>query len=140
MSTVAVLTLSTSKACCLTARYGDVVELKAETIEDDSALKGKLALFAKITPTGELIALNKASQKVYIELLIDTLTLTDAEDMPDQVRAKLHKIIGLVLRDSGKPEQALFHLKRAFQLDSRSGVKKDIERLETALRKAAASR
>ncbi|KHS99940.1 MULTISPECIES: phage terminase small subunit [Pectobacterium] len=76
---------------------------------------------------------------VNIELLIDTLMLTDAEDMPDQVRAKLHKIIGLILR-SGKPEQALFHLKRAFQLDSRSGVKKDIERLETALRKAAANR
>ncbi|QHP81457.1 terminase endonuclease subunit [Pectobacterium quasiaquaticum] len=80
-----------------------------------------------------------AGQTVNIDLLIDTLTLTDAEDMPDQVRAKLHKIIGLILR-SGKPEQALFHLKRAFQLDSRSGVKKDIERLETALRKAAASR
>ncbi|MFW5403042.1 terminase endonuclease subunit [Pectobacterium carotovorum] len=80
-----------------------------------------------------------AGQSVNIDLLIDTLTLTDAEDMPDQVRAKLHKIIGLILR-SGKPEQALFHLKRAFQLDSRSGVKKDIERLETALRKAAASR
>lgn len=80
-----------------------------------------------------------AGQSVNIDLLLDTLTLTDAEDMPDQVRAKLHKIIGLILR-SGKPEQALFHLKRAFQLDSRSGVKKDIERLETALRKAAASR
>ncbi|MEI7250046.1 terminase endonuclease subunit [Pectobacterium versatile] len=80
-----------------------------------------------------------AGHAVNIELLIDTLMLTDAEDMPDQVRAKLHKIIGLILR-SGKPEQALFHLKRAFQLDSRSGVKKDIERLETALRKAAANR
>ncbi|WP_323641373.1 terminase endonuclease subunit [Pectobacterium carotovorum] len=80
-----------------------------------------------------------AGQTVNVDLLIDTLTLTDAEDMPDQVRAKLHKIIGLILR-SGKPEQALFHLKRAFQLDSRSGVKKDIERLETALRKAAANR
>ncbi len=80
-----------------------------------------------------------AGQAVNIDLLIDTLTLTDTEDMPDQVRAKLHKIIGLILR-GGKPEQALFHLKRAFQLDSRSGVKKDIERLETALRKAAASR
>ncbi len=32
-------------------RYGDVAELKAEKIDDDSALKGKRALFAKITPT-----------------------------------------------------------------------------------------
>jgi hypothetical protein len=28
-----------------------VVELKAEKIDDDSALNGKLALFGKITPT-----------------------------------------------------------------------------------------
>ena len=34
-------------------RYGDVAELKAEKIDDDSALKGKWALFAKITPTDD---------------------------------------------------------------------------------------
>ena len=44
-------------------RYGDVTELKAEKIDDDSALKGKWALFAKITPTDDLIAMNKAAQK-----------------------------------------------------------------------------
>lgn len=81
-----------------------------------------------------------AGQPVSIDDLLTTLKLTDEEDMPDQVRAKLHKIIGLLLRDNDKPEQALPHLKRAFQLDSRCGVKKDIERLETRLRKAAASR
>ncbi len=43
-------------------RYGDVAELKAEKIDDDSALKGKWALFAKITPTDDLIAMNKAAQ------------------------------------------------------------------------------
>ncbi|EDA6502887.1 GPO family capsid scaffolding protein, partial [Salmonella enterica subsp. enterica serovar Muenster] len=36
-------------------RYGDVAELKAEVIDDDSALNGKLALFAKITPTDDLV-------------------------------------------------------------------------------------
>ncbi|PWC09582.1 terminase endonuclease subunit [Brenneria corticis] len=81
-----------------------------------------------------------AGQPVNVDPLLTTLTLTDEQDMPDQVRAKLHKIIGQVVRDSGKPEQALYHLKRAFQLDSRCGVKKDIERLETALRKAATGR
>lgn len=50
-------------------RYGDVVELKAEKIDDDSALKGKWALFAKITPTDDLIAMNKAAQKVYIGII-----------------------------------------------------------------------
>lgn len=41
------------------SRYGDVVELKSEKIDDDSVLKGKLALFARITPTDDLIAMNK---------------------------------------------------------------------------------
>ena len=54
-------------------RYGDVVELKAEKIDDDSALKGKWALFAKITPTDDLIAMNKAAQKVYIRQLENAL-------------------------------------------------------------------
>lgn len=51
-------------------RYGDVVELKAEKIDDDLALKGKWALFAKITPTDDLIAMNKAAQKVYTSMEI----------------------------------------------------------------------
>lgn len=51
-------------------RYGDVVELKAEKIDDDSALNGKWALFAKITPTDDLVALNKAAQKVYTSMEI----------------------------------------------------------------------
>lgn len=51
-------------------RYGDVSELKAEKIDDDSALKGKWALFAKITPTDDLIAMNKAAQKVYTSMEI----------------------------------------------------------------------
>lgn len=51
-------------------RYGDVVELKAEKIDDDSALNGQWALFAKITPTDDLIAMNKAAQKVYTSMEI----------------------------------------------------------------------
>ncbi|EPD2580516.1 GPO family capsid scaffolding protein, partial [Yersinia enterocolitica] len=51
-------------------RYGDVVGLKAETIEDDSALKGKRALFAQINPTDELVLLNKSRQKVYTSMEI----------------------------------------------------------------------
>ncbi|MDR4565470.1 GPO family capsid scaffolding protein [Klebsiella pneumoniae] len=52
------------------SRYGDVVELKSEKIDDDSVLKGKLALFAKITPTDDLIAMNKKLQKVYTSMEI----------------------------------------------------------------------
>ncbi|EAW9325352.1 GPO family capsid scaffolding protein [Salmonella enterica] len=51
-------------------RYGDVVELKVEKIEDDSALNGKLALLAKISPSDDLVAMNKALQKVYTSMEI----------------------------------------------------------------------
>ncbi|WP_421096124.1 GPO family capsid scaffolding protein, partial [Serratia fonticola] len=51
-------------------RLGDVVELKAEKIADDSILNGKWALFAKLTPTDDLAAMVKAGQKVYTSMEI----------------------------------------------------------------------
>ncbi len=73
-------------------------------------------------------------EPVVVSQLLDTLALTAAADMPDEVRAKLHKITGLVLRDNKQPADALAHLKRAMQLDCQAGVKKDIERLERELK------
>ncbi|MGM7923024.1 GPO family capsid scaffolding protein [Yersinia enterocolitica] len=51
-------------------RYGDVIGLKAETIADDSALNGKRALFAQISPTDELVLMNKDRQKIYTSMEI----------------------------------------------------------------------
>lgn len=51
-------------------RYGDVVEVKAEVIDDDSALNGKLALFGKIAPLDNLLALLAKGQKVYTSMEI----------------------------------------------------------------------
>lgn len=51
-------------------RLGDVVELKAEKIDDDSILNGKLALFAKMAPLDDLIAMVKAGQKIYTSMEI----------------------------------------------------------------------
>jgi len=62
--------------------------------------------------------------------------MTTGHDMPDEVRAKLHKAIGYALRES-EPGAALYELTRAFQLNSKAGVKKDIERLERELKKAS---
>lgn len=77
---------------------------------------------------------------VDINPLLATIRLTESEDMPDQVRAKLHKITGYVLRDAGRADEALAHLTRALQLHEGCGVKKDIERLATAMKKQAAAR
>ena len=71
------------------SRYGDVVELKSEKIDDDSVLKGKLALFAKITPTDELIAMNKKLQKVY----------TSMEIQPNFANSGKCYLVGLAVTD-----------------------------------------
>ncbi|WP_455425802.1 GPO family capsid scaffolding protein [Dryocola sp. LX212] len=51
-------------------RYGDVVELKAAQIEDDSVLNGKWALFAKIAPLENLVDMVGKGQKVYTSMEI----------------------------------------------------------------------
>ncbi|MEN3754928.1 GPO family capsid scaffolding protein [Mangrovibacter sp. SLW1] len=70
-------------------RLGDVVELKAEKIEDDSALNGKWALFARITPTDDLIAMNKKLQKVY----------TSMEIQPNFANSGKCYLVGLAVTD-----------------------------------------
>lgn len=111
------------------------------------ALKHKLATPDDFTrPTGYLLAEEvtvqalrnmAAGETVEIEPLLRTLELTDGEDMPDLVRAKLHKVIGTVYRSLGRAGLALQHMKRALQLDENSGVKKSIEQLEREIKKAS---
>lgn len=76
-------------------------------------------------------------------------------DMIDQVRAKLHKAIGLAMAKVAEAHEsggngpagvpgaglraAIVHLKRALHLHAKCGVKKDIERLERAIVKLPAS-
>lgn len=71
------------------SRYGDVVELRSEKIDDDSLLNGKLALFAKITPTDDLIAMNKKLQKVY----------TSMEIQPNFANSGKCYLVGLAVTD-----------------------------------------
>ncbi|HDC4761530.1 TPA: terminase endonuclease subunit [Enterobacter cloacae] len=78
--------------------------------------------------------LRGAKQPVELANLLDILALTERADMPDIVRAKLHKITGYVLRDAEQLPEALAHLQRAIQLESSIGVRKDIEQLERQLR------
>ncbi len=77
-----------------------------------------------------------AGELVDPRLLTETLQPTATADMPDEVRAKLHKITGLFLRDGGDAAGALAHLQRATQLDCQAGVKKEIERLERKLNRS----
>lgn len=77
-----------------------------------------------------LIAL-KATQQFDVDQLFKVDKLTEAQDMPDEVRAKLYKATGYAL--DRYPTLALPYLRRAVELHDRIGVKKDIDRLEKAV-------
>lgn len=49
--------------------YGDVVAVKAEEVDIDG--EKKLALFAQLAPTPDLVAMNKSGQKLYTSMEID---------------------------------------------------------------------
>ncbi|ELY2794635.1 GPO family capsid scaffolding protein [Cronobacter dublinensis] len=70
-------------------RYGDVVELKAEKIDDDSALSGKWALFAKIAPLDNLVDMVGRGQKVY----------TSMEIQPNFANSGKCYLVGLAVTD-----------------------------------------
>lgn len=80
-----------------------------------------------------------AEQTADIEALLAIATLTADKDMPDEVRAKLHKAIGYAQRAANQPEPAKASLTRALELHAKSGVKKDIERLETLIKNSTAT-
>lgn len=70
--------------------YGDVVEVKAETIDDDSVLKGKLALFGKIAPLDSLVDMVAKGQKVY----------TSMEIRPNFANSGKCYLVGLAVTDN----------------------------------------
>lgn len=78
--------------------------------------------------------LRDAGEPVDLALLLTTIDLTDGADVPDMVRARLHKVTGLTLRDAGQSAEALAQFQRAMQLDRNGGVRKAIEQLERALK------
>ncbi|CAJ0703907.1 terminase endonuclease subunit [Ralstonia holmesii] len=88
-----------------------------------------------------------AGGPVDVDSVERVLRLVEQEDMPDEVRAKLHKALAygvLALLDKnfkGDPQATrqlgLTHLRRALELHDKCGVKKDIERIERDIKNAA---
>ena len=68
------------------------------------------------------------------ELLVNVAAMVDGKDMPDQVRAKLFKALGQFY-ESTDEAAALDCYTRAFGLDNKVGVKKELERLQRKLGK-----
>lgn len=74
---------------------------------------------------------------VGISALQRVAELTESEDMPDEVRAKLHKAIGYAQREAGDLQGARDNFARALALHDKAGVKKDIERLDVLIKNSA---
>lgn len=90
-----------------------------------------------------------AGEAVDMVALVSVADLVADEDMPDEVRAKLHKALGYAnyaqagtadsVRAAILRQTALAELKRALELHEKCGVKKDIERIEREIKNAAAA-
>lgn len=72
------------------------------------------------------------------DVLDRALDLTDDADMPDEVRAKAHKAMGLLMRETA-PAAAAAALRLALSYDPGCGVKTEIGRLDRAAAGTAAT-
>lgn len=122
-----------------TGKYGSALDIGAYALRHgltlpDQYQRDVATLLAEEIAEQALTALS-AGGDFDPDILQRTADLTAERDMPDEVRAKLHKALGLRLSESD-PKIALGHLQRALSLNDRVGVKKDIERLERQLNKA----
>lgn len=89
----------------------------------------------------------KSDRPVDLAAMAQTIAITEGRDMPDQVRAKMHKAIGFGLLASigdlaeagpdaaDSLQAARESLQAAVELHDGTGVKKDIERIDRALKK-----
>jgi len=74
---------------------------------------------------------------VAIEHLERVSNMVAELDIYDQVRAKLMKAMGITYGKGGDNERAIAHLKKALELDEKSGVKKLIQEFEKAQKNSA---
>ncbi|MBF0375042.1 MAG: terminase [Alphaproteobacteria bacterium] len=72
------------------------------------------------------------------EALTTAQDLTADSDMPDEVRAKAMKALGLAARDAGQLAQAIELCRAALELDPKSGLKTELNRLLKQQANAAA--
>lgn len=109
----------------------DTESIVAEQLAEE--VLGQLARLGDDTDQAERQALGTQ----LASLLVRAREMLNGADMHDQISAKFYKAYGYALRDAGCPGAAIEQLKRALELNERSGVKRDIEQLERQVRKNA---
>ncbi len=85
------------------------------------------------------LKLMDSESAVSADLIGQSSSITEEHDMFDQVRARLLKAYGMSLTKAGNKPAAIEPLKRALELDERSGVKKLIEQTEREIKKNSAT-
>ncbi|MEX5545252.1 terminase endonuclease subunit [Pseudomonas pergaminensis] len=120
--------------------------LKHKLIMPDRFERTTGCLVAEEIATAALKA-QKTNGSFDLSILHRTVELTDAEDMPDQARAKLYlatgraTLDGITAEQPGQPGQiqaGIDLLKRAIELHDGCGGKKDLDSAERLLKKHAA--
>ncbi len=121
--------------------------LKHKLIMPDRFERTTGCLVAEEIATAALKA-QKANGTFDLSILHRTVELTDAEDMPDQARAKLYlatgraTLDGITAEEPGQPGQiqaGIDLIKRAIELHDGCGGKKDLDSAERLLKKHAAT-
>lgn len=117
--------------------YAGAIEIAAHAVEHGLKLPEPYTRTTACVVVEEFADMARKARandgKVDLDSLLAVARITEKEDMPDQVRAKLQKEIGLAQFETA-PQRALDALKRAIELDQNVGVKKDIERLDAKLK------
>lgn len=129
--------------------YAGALEIAAYVLQHgllmpDAFERSTGCLIAEDVAEAALKAL-KAGEAFDVEIISRAGSLTKDHDMPDQARAKLHLAYGRAVMtaideqnpDVGDLMSAALNLRRAIDLHSNCGAKKDLERAERLLKKHA---
>jgi hypothetical protein len=122
-----------------TGDYAGALEIAAYAVRHGLAMPEYITRDLPTTVVEEIADAALATPgEDFAEPLNTILDLTAECDMPDEVRAKAHKALGLIDKDSD-PAKAAEHLETALSLDAKCGVKTELARLKKALAAEAGS-
>jgi len=122
-----------------TGDYAGALEIATYALRHELAMPDYISRDLPTTVVEEIAdaALTTPGEE-FTEPLTTVLDLTSERDMPDEVRAKANKALGLIYKETA-PALAIEHLEAALALDAKCGVKTELNRLKKALAAEAGS-
>ncbi|NQY77898.1 MAG: terminase [Halomonas sp.] len=128
--------------CIDVGDYEKAMEIGAYAVQHsietpDQYDRDTVSILAEEIAEGVKASLEKedADADALANVMARCLVIVDGHDMHDQIKAKVHKSYGYALRAAEDNVEALEQLKRALELNDKIGVKQDIQRLESAIKK-----